>query len=161
MELNRVPASLRERLGPEASTGLVALLNDAKAEWNSDVIGIVSDRFERRLVEETSKLRVELVQGIASLREEIGSLRQDLRHEIGDLRQDLRQEIGDLRQDLRQEIDGVRQEIAGVRQEISALRQELTDGRFELLKWAFLFWVGQFFAVAGLVAVLIRFLKPA
>ena len=35
----------------------------------------------------------------------------------------------------------------------AALRQEMADQRFELLKWAFLFWVGQFFAVAGLVAV--------
>jgi hypothetical protein len=40
------------------------------------------------------------------------------------------------------------------------LRQEMADLRFELLKWTFLFWVGQLFAVAGLVAVLIRLLRP-
>ena len=118
--------------GPRSVDRLLALLNDAKAEWNSEVIGIVSDRFERRLVEETSKLRVELVQGLASLRQEIGSVRQDLG-----------------------------QEIAGVRQEMGALRQEMSENRFELLKWAFLFWVCQFFAVASVVAVLIRFLRPA
>jgi hypothetical protein len=58
--------------------------------------------------------------------------------------------MGALRSDLRQEMGGLR----------SDLRQEMADQRFEILKWAFLFWVGQFFAVAGLAAVLIRFLRP-
>jgi hypothetical protein len=42
----------------------------------------------------------------------------------------------------------------------SALRLEMANQRFDILKWAFLFWVGQFFAVASLIAVLIRFLRP-
>lgn len=37
-----------------------------------------------------------------------------------------------------------------------AIRQEMANNRVELLRWAFLFWVGQFFAVAGLVGVLTR-----
>jgi hypothetical protein len=85
------------------------------------VTGIVGDRFERRLVEETSKLRVEMAQGFAA----------------------------------------VRQEMA---QGLAAVRQEMTQGfaqqRVELLKWAFLFWIGQFFAVASLVAVVVRYLHP-
>jgi hypothetical protein len=36
------------------------------------------------------------------------------------------------------------------------IRQEMANNRVELLRWAFLFWVGQFFAVAGLVGVLMR-----
>jgi hypothetical protein len=36
------------------------------------------------------------------------------------------------------------------------IRQEMANNRVELLRWAFLFWVGQFFAVAGLVGVLTR-----
>ena len=36
-----------------------------------------TDRFERRLVEETSKLRVEMHQGFAGLRQEMAALRVD------------------------------------------------------------------------------------
>jgi hypothetical protein len=54
--------------------------------------------------------------------------------------------------------------MGALRQEMTegfaSLRQALADQRFEILKWAFLFWVGQFFAVAGLGAVVIRFLRP-
>jgi len=45
-------------------------------------------------------------------------------------------------------------------EEIAALRvavvQEIHAGRVETLKWAFLFWIGQFAAVAGLLAFMLR-----
>ena len=128
MDSHRVPASLQDRLGQEATADLVELLTDARKEWTAEVIGMIGDRFERRLTEETSKVRVEMA-----------ALRSDLRREMAALRGDLRQET----------TEG-----------FASLRQALADQRFEILKWAFLFWVGQFFAVAGLVAVLIRFLRP-
>ncbi len=40
---------------------------------------------------------------------------------------------------------------------LSAVRQELATMRVELLKWSFLFWVGQVAAMAGLLAVMFRF----
>jgi hypothetical protein len=90
-------------------------------EWTADAIRIAGDRFERRLAEETSKLRVDMAQGFAKVREEMA------------------------------------QGFAAVRQDLA---QALAGQRVELLKWALLFWVGQFFAVASLMAVLIRFLRP-
>ena len=101
----------------------------------------VTDRFERRLVEETSKLRLE----------------------VADVRQEMRQGFADVREEfgkVREEFGNVRHEIGNVRHEIGTLRLGLADDRFELLKWAFIFWVGQFFAVVTLMLVLIRFLKP-
>ena len=118
MEVHREPAALQDRLGHEATAGLRELFTDVRKEWTAEVITIVGDRFERRLVEETSKLRIDMTRGFAAIRQEMA---------------------------------------AG----FAALHREIADQRFELLKWAFLFWVGQFFAVAGLVAVLIRYLRPA
>jgi len=128
MQVNRVPAALQDRLGHEANAGLVELLTDVRKEWTAEMIAIVGDRFERRLVEETSKLRVDMTQGFAAIRKETTA-----------------------------GLSQVRQEIATG---FAALHKEIADQRFELLKWAFLFWVGQFFAVAGLAAVLIRYLRP-
>lgn len=40
-------------------------------DGDDDVIMIVTDRFERRLAEESAKLRVEMAEGFASLRVEV------------------------------------------------------------------------------------------
>jgi hypothetical protein len=117
MHAPRVPSALRERLGEAAADGLVEFVDETRQKWTADVIAIVTDRFERRLTEEMSKLRVEMAQGFAS----------------------------------------VRQEMA---QGLGAVRQEMAQHRVELLKWAFLFWAGQLFAVASLTALLIRILRP-
>ena len=127
MDGNRMPAALQARLGHAAAAGLVELFTGVRKEWTDEVIGTVSDRFERRLVEETSKLRAEMSTGFS-----------------------------DVRQDMTTGFSQVRQEMTIG---FSVLRQEMADQRFELLKWAFLFWIGQFFAVAGLMAVLVRVLR--
>lgn len=106
MEALRVPRALRERLGQDATLGLVELLDVEKAKWSDQVLSVAADRFERRLVEELSMLRV------------------------------------DLRQELHNGLTAVRQELATV--------------RVELLKWSFLFWVGQVAAIAGLLAYMLR-----
>jgi hypothetical protein len=70
--------ALRERLGDPAAVDLVDLFDRSRKEWMDDVMSVVSDRFERRLVEETSKLRVQMADGFAAVRQELGGLRQDL-----------------------------------------------------------------------------------
>lgn len=63
-----------------------------------------------------------------------------------------------------QEIAGVRVELAHVgaalrdeiRQVDGAIRQEMSAGRVELLKWCFLFWIGQVVAVGTLMSVMLR-----
>lgn len=76
-----------------------------------------STRFELRLVEEVSKLRVDMAQLESRL-------------------------TSTFRQELHEGLASVRQEIAGT--------------RVELLKWSFLFWVGQVAAMAGLLAFMLR-----
>jgi hypothetical protein len=135
MDTNRVPAALLERLGSDATAALIDLLSGARKEWTADVIANVGDRFERRLVHETAGLRIEMAQGFAGVRLELAEGLAAVRQEMADGR------------------GAVQQEIAGV-------RQEMADQRFELLKWAFLFWIGQFFAVGSLIAILVRVLRP-
>jgi hypothetical protein len=128
MDVTDVPTALQDRLGPEATAGLIELLLDAREEWTTEMIERVGDRFERRLMEETTKLRIEMTQGFAALRQE-----------------------------MTEGFAAIRQEMT---EGFAAIRHEMADQRFALLKWAFLFWIGQFFAVASLMVVLIRFLRP-
>ena len=129
MTTSRVPLALRNQLGGDATEALVVLFGDERKEWTADVTNVLTDRFERRLVEETSKLRIEMTQGFAAVRQEMAAGFAALRTEMA----------------------------AGT----VALRQEIADQKFDILKWAFLFWIGQFFAVASLMAVLIRFLRTS
>ncbi len=101
------------------------------------LLGAATDRFERRLAEECGTLRAE-----------IGELRVatlERHHET------------------RLEIAGTRLEIADTRLEVARLRGEMSDQfaaervhsetlHRELLKWAFVFWVGQAAVVAGIVS---------
>ena len=107
MLAERVRPALRERLGHQGTSDLVDFLGYCRQEWQADMIGLVGERFERRLAEETAKLRVEMAQGFAGL------------------------------------------------------RGDLADQRSEILKWMFVFWIGQFFATASLLAAGIRFFRGA
>jgi hypothetical protein len=149
MQIDDVPPVLRHRLGDPATAGLLDVLEAARKDWTSDVIGVFSDRFERRLIEETSGLRVEMAQGFSGLRQEITA-------GLADVRQEMTAGFADVRQEMTAGFADVRQEMASG---FASLRQDGADQRFEILKWAFLFWVGQFFAVAGLMAVAIRYLR--
>jgi hypothetical protein len=131
MDTGVVPSALQERLGPEATWGLVHLFEMAAGEWVPEIVNLSTERFERRLVEETSKVRVEAERSETRLREEIAGVRV----EMARLEVHLHEEI-------------VQQGVM--------VRQELSANRFELLKWSFLFWVGQVVAIAGLVGVMIR-----
>lgn len=41
-------------------------------------------------------------------------------------------------------------------QDVSTLRLDIANLRADLLKWSFLFWIGQLAAVIGLVSLLLR-----
>ena len=56
------------------------------------------------------------------------------------------------------------QGLAAVRQEIAQgnaeLRSAIADQKFEILKWMFIFWTGQFFVTASFVLIVIRAFRP-
>ena len=98
----RITGALLEKLGEPAAAELHVILEARQLESKEAVMTLCAERFERRLIEELSKLRIEMVQGFGSI------------------------------------------------------RQEMADGRFDLVKWSFIFWVGQVVAIGGIVAVLLR-----
>ena len=119
----RVQGMLAERLGSAASAELVEMLEANNRTCMEQVMTQCTERFERRLVEATSKLQVDMVQ---------------------------------LGADLRGEMAGLRTEMAGLRTEMGGVRTEMAANRFEMLKWAFLFWAGQFVGVAGIIGFMLR-----
>ena len=71
------------------------------------------------------------------LAEECARVRIDLRADMRELRSELRADMRDLRSELRADF-----------------KVEVANTRAGLLKWSFLFWIGQVAAVSGLVTLL-------
>lgn len=91
----RIPAVLRAHLGDDGTFGLIELLEAERKDWSQQVLGAAADHFERRLAEELSLFRHEVV-------------------------------------------------------------REMATTRVEMLKWSFLFWIGQVAAMVGLLAYMRR-----
>lgn len=147
METEMVPAALRGRLGPEATAGLVECLRVAGDEWKEDGVTLAVNRFEQRLAQELSALRTEMREGQTAIRVEMHQSLAALRVEMRDGQAALRVEMHDGQAALRVAM----QEMG------SGLRQEMAATRADVMRWSFVFWIGQALTTAGLVAALIKF----
>ena len=86
-----MPPALAMRLGHDGAREFTEMLDAEHQAWSERMLTIVTDRFERRLIDETAKLRVELARD-----------------------------------------------------------------RFEVVKWMFLFWLGQLAAMTAIMSFLLR-----
>jgi len=134
MRVEDVAPALRERLGPEATDGLLATLDETGREWTTAVVTQMVDRFERRLTEGMSGLRVELAAQRAELREGLASQRAEFLEAIATQGAGLR---------------------SAVAEQGAALRSEIAASRSDILRWMFIFWTGQLIALAALLNVLL------
>jgi hypothetical protein len=64
MRTTSVPPALRERLGHDATIGLIEYVESEHMTWSDHVLSIGVERFERRLAQELADLRVALVREI-------------------------------------------------------------------------------------------------
>ena len=124
MQANSVPGALRERLGPDATSGLLHVFELERRAWSDEVLNIGAERFERRLAETGSALRVQIAQTEAAVRQEMANLESRLRQELGGM-------------------------------EVRIMR-EIAISRVELLRWSFVFWIGQVVAVSAVMAAMLR-----
>jgi hypothetical protein len=67
MSPRRLSAALAQRLGHDATNGLVELLDAEK----DTMLSVAAERFERRLTEEISGLRVDLVRELHGMRADL------------------------------------------------------------------------------------------
>jgi hypothetical protein len=146
MEADDVSPALRDRLGPEATLGLVALLEKARQQWSAAVTERAIDRFDGRLTAELSQLRIEVKQDIHDLRVEV-------KQDINELRIEVKQDINDLRVELKQDIHELRVELKG---DIGRLDANVSTALLNQTRWMFGMWVGQLAATAAIVAGMFR-----
>ena len=108
---------------------------EKESEGRAAVTAACTERFEPRLVEDFSELRVQTVQFESGIRQDLAQLGAGLREEMATFALGLRQEMATFD---------------------SGLRDAIAAARVDLFKWCFLFWVGQVLAIGGLLAVMLR-----
>jgi hypothetical protein len=153
--------TLKETLGDDAMGGLENFVDDAGRRWKDEVLALAGDRFDRRLGEEIGALRLDMAKEFATVRVETAK-------EFAAVRGEIVREFAAVRGEMAKEFSAVRIEMADMRAdlrtEISAmgagLRGEMAATRFGMLKWAFLFWVGQVAAMTGIMTLLLRAMMP-
>lgn len=116
VQIPKIPHKLEDVLGRPGTDEFIDFLNQAFHVNKEDVVQVVSDRFDRKLVEETSKIRIE----IAGVRTEMAGLRTELKTDIAGLRGELKEDIASLKGKLEGDIAGLGTGLAGLRAEMKS-----------------------------------------
>ena len=164
--------ALREKLGDDAMGGLQTFVDDAGQKWKDEVLALATERFNRHLGEEIGALRLDMTKEFAAarvetakefsaVRVEMAAMRTELRVEMAAMRTELRVEMAAMGTELRSEMAAIRSELRSEMAAMGAgLRTEMAATHFSMLKWAFVFWIGQLAAMSGIMALLLRTIAP-
>ena len=123
MPVLTVEKPLREKLGDDGVDSLVRLINDSRDEQKRDIVEFVGERFERRLSEEIGGLELRLTEKMSNL-----ETRLTEKIEAGD------KELAD--------------RINNVDKRLSA---QISQSSANMIKWMFIFWVGQVGVILGML----------
>jgi uncharacterized protein YicC (UPF0701 family) len=123
-----VPKVLRERLGEEGVEALVEPINAAYAHARDDTLTLAAEKFERRLTEEAARLEAKISQEVARLEALIS------------------QEVARLEAKISQEVARLEAKI----------ETKISEVKADLIRWMFLFWVGQLGAILGILLMFFR-----
>ncbi|MEW6620298.1 MAG: hypothetical protein AB1422_13355 [bacterium] len=137
MPVIAVPRVLREKLGEDGVDSLVELFNKSEERIKEDVITLSAEKFARRLSEEISGVRSDIAIMEGKLEARISGVRAEMKEEVTSLRAEMKEEVTSLR--------------AEMKEETSKIRVEMAQFKSEIIKWMFLFWIGQIACMAGIV----------
>ena len=166
--MERMPPALRKRLGEETARALEDYAEVLGRRWRDHVMQTAAERFDGRLstAEERFDVRLTTAEERFDVRLTTAEERFDVRFTAAEERFDGRLTATEERFDGR--LDTVAADLrvemqkgfTGIWQAMADLRQEFADARVELLRWSFLFWIGQVVAVASLLAFMLRGVAP-
>ncbi len=159
-----VPKALRDRLGDDGADALVELLNVASDSTKADALALSEEKYERRLSEEAAKLGSRVSEEAARLdrriTEESSKLDRRITEEVSKLNQRITDEVARLESRIAEEVSKLNQritdEVARLESRIARLETRIADVRADLVRWMFVFWVGQ---IGALTAILFAFFR--
>ncbi len=132
MKIINVPKVLREKLGDDGVEALLELINLADEKMKENIIEIQTEKYERRLTEEISRLRSE---DLAKLDKRVTEVEAKLDKRINETEVKLDKRITEVE---------------------ARLKVEISRTYANIIKWMFIFWALQ---IGVITAILFTFLK--
>ncbi|HID87232.1 MAG TPA: DUF1640 domain-containing protein [Anaerolineae bacterium] len=115
-------------------------LRERLGDEATESLVVVLDELGEKIKEDVITLVEErFARGLA---EEMSKLRAELKGDIAQLQTELKGDIAQLRTELKEDIAGLRVEIA--------------NARADMIRWMFIFWVGQLAAILSILFIFFR-----
>ncbi|MEO0295429.1 MAG: DUF1640 domain-containing protein [candidate division WOR-3 bacterium] len=165
MKIITIPKVLREKLGEDGVDALIELLNASNEKLKIDLIELQTEKYERRLAEETAKIDKRITEEIHKLRsEDIARLDKRITEESAKLDKRITEEINKLRsEDIARLDKRITEETARldkrITEETGKLRVEISRSYANIIKWMFIFWVGQISVMTLIFFTFLKFIK--
>ncbi len=136
---------LKAQLGEQEARSVLDYIDERTAEQFNNYKSQLPTRYDLiHINEEINRFRVEF-------KGDLSQLRTELKEEIALLRTEVKDEIVQVRMELKEDISQVRIEFGEkITKEIAQVRVELGGAKSDIIKWMFIFWVGQFAAMLAL-----------
>ncbi|MEW6040515.1 MAG: hypothetical protein AB1633_03235 [Elusimicrobiota bacterium] len=131
MAIIAIPRILREKLTDDGAEALVEVINKSDEKSKEDVLDFVGERFERRLTEVESGLRIE-----------INRVEEKFERQLTEVASGLKIEIN--------------RETSVLKTEINRIEKQLSDTKADMIKWTFAFIFGQFWAILGALYIFFK-----
>jgi len=132
-----------EKLGDEGVEALIALLNEAVHHERDNLLGILAERFERRVTEEGKRLDLRITEEVSRLEVQIAEVEKRLDYRITEVEARLEHRIAEVEAKLDRRITEVE----------AGLKVVLSERYAGLVRWMFLFWAGQIGVIVALFAL--------
>ncbi len=143
MAVIAIPKSIRDILGDEGSDDLVEIFDKVSEDKKNNIIVFVEEKFERRLTEETSRLD-------KRISEEVTKLDKRITDEMAQLRS---VDLAKLDKRITEEVAKLDKRIT---EEVAKLDSKISETKADIIKWMFIFWAGQIFAMLGILLAFFR-----
>jgi gas vesicle protein len=131
MPIITVEKPLKDKLGDEGVDSLIRLLNQSQQNQKQDLMVYLEEKYEHRLGEEVGAISVTIAETEKRLDNRIT------------------EEIGKVN-------ERITKEIADVKVEISNVRSDASKNHANLIKWMFIFWMGQVIALVGILSAFFK-----
>jgi|SRR3972149_4383752 len=122
------------------------IYEDLKSQFKEEEARALTKALEKSLEEYQKKQ-----ESFLATKDDIANLRNEVKNDITGLRNELKEDVASLRNELKDDISRLRIETkddinklwVGTNADINKLRNELANAKAEIIKWLFIFLVGQ------------------
>jgi len=111
----------------EVLTFINDIISDTASELKNDVIEIVEEKFERRLITEIANLKTEMIERIAGTEAKMADNKASIETKLAD--------------------------------NTASLEAKMADNKAEMIKWMFIFWIGNVITVIGGIVGILKLAK--